>query len=128
MNIQDQIKRYKAGELNSREGLELLDAMLAQAAASYEPKGADLHVRMALLYLDDGQISGVRECLDCALDALAPPAPRPSTGKEGDWIKQAANTIACHLVANNDTSLDEGRTFCESAIRSCLPRTPEGRP
>lgn len=30
MNIKDQIKRYKSGELNSREGLELLDMLLAQ--------------------------------------------------------------------------------------------------
>lgn len=95
MNIQDQIKRYKNGELNSREGLELLDALLAEAAASYEPKGADLHVRMALSCLEEleptaisrkrrmvrnfnehaereSQLSAARVCLDRALDILVP--------------------------------------------------------
>lgn len=52
MNIKDQIKRYKAGELNSREGLELLDMLLAQKTGMELKHRVDAEVeRRALVRL-----------------------------------------------------------------------------
>lgn len=40
-------------------------------------------------------------------------------------VSEEANKIACHLVGNNDISLDEARAYCESVIGPLKSRIAE---